>query len=77
MLSGGKRLEQKSKMEVGGDDAACDNYAVSNFLILEYQKGNFLGEMHVRTQGGRKICIGTEKKRFPGPYAERSLVACI
>jgi len=29
------------------------------------QKGNFPGEAHVRSQGGRKICIGTEKERFP------------
>jgi len=69
MLSGGKSQE-----EVGGGEVASDYTTVGlvtiSFFRMSNWKKNFSGEAHVRTQGGQKIYIGTEKERLPGGASE-------
>jgi len=75
MLSGEKSLEEKRWVE-GKRRGACDYSAVSsvdNFYFLECQRRRGTSqerEAHVRSRGGGKICIGTEKERFPGRASE-------
>jgi len=64
----------EKKSQEGGGEAVSDYSAVRSvtisFFWMSQWKENFPGEAHVRTQGGWKICIGTEKKRFPGGASE-------
>jgi len=69
----GKSLEEKG---VGGVEATCDYSPVSsgdNFQILECHEEEKLprrGTRETSSQGGWKVCIGTEKERFPGRASE-------